>query len=80
MFDAKEMRDKVQMYIENLYGSEDKFFEFAQKNGARFFIYESRNLLMHGKNSDRYVAGKLNPDSDSAVFKFHFRPQNLRHF
>jgi hypothetical protein len=80
MFDAKEMRDKVEAYVEALYGSEESFYDFAKSNGAKYFIYESRNLLMDGPNSDRYVAGKMNPDKDSAVYTFHFRPEEQQHF
>lgn len=80
MFDAKEMRDKVEAYLKALYSDEDTFYQFVQKNGAQVFIYESRNLLMNGPNSDRYVAGQMNPSKDSAVHKFHFRPESLKHF
>jgi hypothetical protein len=80
MFDAKEMRDKVEAYLKALYSDEDTFYQFVQKNGAQVFIYESRHMLMNGPNSDRYVAGQMKPSKDSAVYKFHFRPESLRHF
>ncbi len=80
MFDAKVMRDKVQAYLEALYGTEESFYDFAKKNGAAYFIYESKNLLFDGPNSDRYVAGKMQPGKDSAVFNFQFHPEKLTHF
>lgn len=80
MFDAKEMRDKVQTYVESLYASEDRFNDFAQKNGVRYFVYESKNLLLNGPHSDRFVAGVMNPAKDSAVFNLQFHPENLKHF
>lgn len=80
MFDAKIMRDKVQSYVEALYGSESQFFDFAVRYGARYFVYESRNLLFDGPNSDRYVAGHMQPSPDSAVYHFHFQPEKLKNF
>jgi tetratricopeptide (TPR) repeat protein len=80
MFDAKEMRDKVEVYLKALYSDEDTFYQYVQKNRAQVFIYESRHMLMNGPNSDRYVAGEMQPSKDSAVYKFHFRPESLKHF
>lgn len=80
MFDAKVMRDKVQRYVESLYGSEEDFYAFVRANKASYFLYEAKNMVFQGINSDSYIAGKSQPESGSAVFKFHFRPQELQHF
>ena len=35
---------------------------------------------MDGPNSDSYLAGNPHPASTSAVYKFHFHPEQLSHF
>jgi hypothetical protein len=66
--------------LEAIYGSEDKFYEFARKYDADYFVYDV-GFLYEGMESRRYKADKLGPlEADCAAELFQHHPEQLKHF
>lgn len=80
MFDAEDMRKKNEEFITTLYSDEESFYKFALKNGAKYFIHESQNVLASDPDSHRYLANKLQLPKTSAAYQFQFRPEGLKSF
>lgn len=80
LFDSELMRDKDQKAIMSLFEDEDTFYRFATQNRAQYFIYDSRSVLRHDQDSDRYLTNNLKLKKSSAAYQFHFAPETLRHF
>ncbi len=63
-----------------IYGSEGRFYEFAHKYGADYFVYDV-GFLYDGMESRRYKADKLGPlDPNCAAELFQNHPEQLKHF
>jgi hypothetical protein len=79
-FENQRIRDRYREMLEAIYGSEDKFYEFARKYGADYFVYDV-GFLYEGEESRRYKADKLGPlEADCAAELFQNRPEQLKHF
>jgi hypothetical protein len=66
--------------LDAIYGSEERFYEFARKYGADYFVYDV-GFLYDGMESRRYKADKLGPlDPNCAAELFQNHPERLRHF
>ena len=79
-FENKAIRDRYREFLAAVYGSEDQMFEFAQRYGADYFVFDD-GFLIAGKDSRRYKADKLGElDPNCAAMLFYAQPQRLRHF
>jgi len=80
-FENLPIRQRYMEFLEAIYGSEDKFYEFAQKYGADYFVYDAVSFLTIEKESRRYVADRMGqlPGSCAALL-LAGQPQRLRHF
>jgi hypothetical protein len=74
-FENREIRERYREFLDAIYGSEDKFFAFATKYGAEYFVFDN-GFLLTGKDSRRYKAdklGDLDPNSGSAILSRSLR-------
>jgi len=79
-FENQRIRDRYHEMLDAIYGSEERFHEFARKYGADYFVYDV-GFLYDGSESRRYKADKLGPlDPDCAAELFQNHPERLRHF
>ena len=79
-FENQRIRDRYHEMLDAMYGSEERFYEFARKYGADYFVYDV-GFLYNGSESRRYKADKLGPlDSNCAAELFQNHPERLRHF
>ena len=79
-FENQRIRDRYHEMLDAIYGSEERFHEFARKYGADYFVYDV-GFLYDGAESRRYKADKLGPlDPDCAAELFQNHPDRLRHF
>ena len=79
-FENQRIRDRYREFLESIYGSEDQFFQFAEKYGADYFVYDT-GFLSAEKDSRRYKADKLGTlDPNCAVRLFDEHPERLTHF
>ncbi|HUI06275.1 MAG TPA: hypothetical protein VL486_04655 [Verrucomicrobiae bacterium] len=79
-FENQPVRERYREMLEAVYGSEGRFYEFARKYGADYFVYDA-DFLYDGLDSRRYKADKLGPlDPNCAALLFADRPERLRHF
>jgi hypothetical protein len=79
-FENQRIRDRYREFLESIYGSEEQFFQFAQKYGADYFVYDT-GFLIAEKDSRRYKAdklGELDPACAARLFQEH--PERLTHF
>jgi hypothetical protein len=79
-FENQRIRDRYREMLEAIYGSEDKFYGFARKYGADYFVYDV-GFLYEGMESRRYKADKIGPlEADCAAELFQHHPEQLKHF
>jgi hypothetical protein len=79
-FENQRIRDRYHEMLDAIYGSEERFYEFARKYGADYFVYDV-GFLYDGMESRRYKADKLGPlDPNCAAELFQNHPERLRHF
>jgi hypothetical protein len=79
-FENRRIRDRYREMLEAIYGSEERFYGFAHKYGANYFVYDI-GFLYNGLESRRYKADKIGPlDPNCAAELFQNRPERLRHF
>jgi len=80
-FESKKIREKVNEYYNTLYSSsENDFYEFCKKNKTNYYVYSTYMALNTEKGGHLYYGNALPLDSQSNVFKFHFKPASLKHF
>lgn len=80
-FFESDMRLKYEEFSYALYQSEEAFYEFCQKYETTYFIYNAHMLLRDDPNmSFRYITDNMDWNPDWAAYRFHFRPEKLRHF
>ncbi|OGS20341.1 MAG: hypothetical protein A2252_07910 [Elusimicrobia bacterium RIFOXYA2_FULL_39_19] len=80
-FESISIRNKFAEYLKNLYLNEKEFYDYCRKYETEYFVYRVDYLLDETKNGYKYLAGygKALPD-ESAVYLFHFYPQQLKYF
>jgi hypothetical protein len=80
-FENREIRERYREFLEAIYSDEDRFFAFATKYGADYFVCDGASFLMATTESRRYKANRLGPlDANCAATLFVVAPQQLRHF
>ncbi|MBN2545295.1 MAG: tetratricopeptide repeat protein [Spirochaetes bacterium] len=80
-FESKMIREKVSEYYKTLYStSENDFYEFCLKNKTSYYVYSTYMALNTEKGGHLYYGDALPLDSQSNVFKFHFKPGSFKHF
>ena len=80
-FENREIRERYREFLEAIYSDEDRFFAFATKYGADYFVCDGASFLMATTESRRYKANRLGPlDANCAAMLFVMSPQQLRHF
>jgi len=77
-FENKVIRDRYREFLAAVYGKEEQMFEFAQRYGADYFVFDN-GFLVANKDSRRYKADKLG-DLDPNCAAMLFQTQQLRHF
>jgi hypothetical protein len=78
-FENHAIRERYREFLDAVYGPEDKFFAFAQKYGAKYFVFDT-GFLLTGNDSRRYKADKLGAlDPDCVALLCAQQPQRLRH-
>ncbi|MGA2220731.1 MAG: hypothetical protein ABSH21_02955 [Verrucomicrobiia bacterium] len=79
-FENHDVRDRYHQFLDSIYRSEDRFYEFAQRYGADYFVYDI-SFLLDAEESRRYKADKLgNLPSTCAAVIFQEHPEQLKHF
>ncbi len=79
-FESHIIREKSQRFLEGLFSSEQTFFDLIRKWEADWYVYQATMGLDTSLESPRYVAGRTTVPSDSALYKFQFAAEELRHF
>jgi hypothetical protein len=80
-FENHEIRERYREFLEAIYVDEDRFFAFATKYGADYFVCDSASFLMATTESRRYKADRLGPlSANCAAMLFASAPQRIRHF
>lgn len=79
-WESKLLREKFESFLTALFSSEARFLDFFTNTGAKFFIYDAKTELLTSRESQRYIADKLEPDKNSAAYFFHFHPEALQSF
>jgi len=79
-FEVRGSRERVAEYYRGIYGSEDDLYSLCRRWRIDFFLYDLRILLDAGRDSDRWVADRLEIGKNRAAFLLHFAPESLRHF
>jgi tetratricopeptide (TPR) repeat protein len=79
-FEVRGSRERVAEYYRGIYGSEEDLYQLCRRWRIEFFLCDLRILLDNGRDSDRWVADRLEIGKDRAVFLLHFAPESLRHF
>jgi energy-converting hydrogenase Eha subunit E len=80
-FENPEIRERYREFLEAIYSDEDRFFAFATKYGADYFVCDGASFMMATTESRRYKANRLGPlDANCAAMLFVKAPQQLRHF
>ena len=80
-FENHEIRERYREFLEAIYADEDRFFAFATKCSADYFVCDSASFLMATTESRRYKADRLGPlSANCAAMLFANAPQRLRHF
>ncbi len=79
-YEVKNCQKRVQEFLNAVYGSAEDLFNLCRKWQIDYFVYDTKLLLDNSHNSSRWVAGKRNVATNTAVFLLHFFPDELRHF
>ncbi len=79
-FEVRNSRERVAEYYRAIYGSEEDLYRLCREWRMDFFLYDLRILLDASRDSDRWVADRLEIKKDCAAFRLHFAPESLRHF
>jgi hypothetical protein len=79
-FENHEIRERYRDFLESIYASEDRFYEFARRYDVDYFVYDA-GFMIDEQESRRYKADKLGPlPTDCAAVLFHEHPDQLQHF
>jgi hypothetical protein len=79
-FENARIRERYREMLEAIYGSEERFYAFARKYGADYFVYDV-GFTHGGPESRRYKADKTGPlDPNCAAMLFENQPERLTHF
>ncbi len=79
-FESAALRAKERRVMEALYGDEDGFYRVCRELKSDYFVYQANLLLDNSSSSSRYMVDRLRLPTTSAAFRFHYRPEGLRHF
>jgi len=79
-FENRPIRERYRDFLAAIYGTEAGFYEFAQRLGAEYFVYDG-GFLLAAPDSRRYKADKLGElPAECAARLFAERPGELRRF
>ena len=79
-FESAFLRRKVKEFNISISKDERTFYNFCKKYKARWFVYETPFLLRISHDSLRYILDKLKISKKDLLYKFHFKPQELKYF
>ncbi|HCK11369.1 MAG TPA: hypothetical protein DHW45_15955 [Candidatus Latescibacteria bacterium] len=79
-FESHVIRKKSERFLNGLFSTEKDFFGLAQEWEADYYVYGASMGLDTSTESPRYVAGRTSVPDESALFHFHFAPDELQHF
>ncbi|GAI44929.1 unnamed protein product, partial [marine sediment metagenome] len=81
VYETELIRKKIQEFVTALYENEETFYIFCRKYGIDYFLYHTVMVLASSVDASLlYKAGKMNLEKSAAAYKFHFQPEDLRHF
>lgn len=79
-FEAKGITDKIEDFEHAIYKDEDYFYMYCRKYRVGYFLYQIDMLLARGPESMRFRTHNLTITRDCVAYRFHFRPETLKHF
>jgi tetratricopeptide (TPR) repeat protein len=79
-WEAAGIRAKVESYQAALYGSEDQLAAWCREQGVTHVLLDVGAVLDAGPEGDRYVVAATELSTQTAAFRLHFAPQQLKRF
>ncbi|MEO0184944.1 MAG: hypothetical protein ABIL20_04020 [candidate division WOR-3 bacterium] len=79
-FEVKHCQNRVKEFFGAIYDSEENFYELCKNWQANYFVYDIKITLDNSRDGGRWIAGRMQIQTNSAAFLLHFSPEKLRHF
>ncbi len=80
-FETKDIREKFKKLFFALFGADEPaLYRLMKRYGVDYYLYHVKNLLGSDPDSKRYLAGLSRVRPQNLIYRFHFKPDSLRHF